>query len=140
MWKCLNFLELLSDDLFGFTGKRKSEVRFLKEFIDLRKFRSLFKCVAKKILLQLNNNLVIFCFDSIIKIQVRHIWPNQNQVTFHKTRYVLSHMANASEGFDINQFVFRMIMPEEIILETRLEEFKRLAWIGQHYFLLNLHL
>src|SRR5215831_19812636 len=94
MRQCLNLLQLCSNHSLCFPSKRKPEVSFFKEFIDLRKFWRLLECVAEKVLFKLYNYLVIICLDSIIEIQVRHIGTNQNQVTLHKTGNVLSNMTD----------------------------------------------
>src|SRR5687767_8230286 len=98
------------------------------------------KSVSQKMLLKLNNDLPVFGLQAIIKIQMRNVRADQNQITSHIAGYVLTYMTYSVTGLNIYQFVFRVIMPEKIIFQTWFKQSERLTRVWQNDLSLYFHL
>ena len=60
---------------------------------------------------------------------MRYVGANQYKVALHETRNVLTNVPYTRDGFYINQFEFRMVMPEKGIPQAGRKQFERLPWI-----------
>src|SRR5579862_3818402 len=140
MWLGLHAPKFFSNDGFDFPPEGKAQAGPFKKAVDLREFRRFMEGIAQEVLFQLNDDLSILRFYTVVKIQVWNVWTNQNQVALHKARNVLTNMANPCHRFYIHQFVLGMIVPIKIISQAGSKEPERLARVGEHDFLLNFHL
>src|ERR1022692_146805 len=68
---------------------------------------------------------------------MRNVRANEQKVTACIPRNILSDMADTLNGLHVDQFIFGMIMPEKIILQSRSKIFEGLFRIKGNELFLN---
>ena len=63
------------------------------------------------------NLFMVFCFDAVVKIQMRNIGTDQNEVTALKIGDMPPNMALSVGSFNIDQFKLGMKMPKKEIVQ-----------------------
>jgi hypothetical protein len=73
--------------------------------------------------------------DAVIKVEVRDVGTDQDQVTVCIGCYMVPYMAGTAGPLNIDQFVFRVEMPEEQVVEFRvMQQPERTTGIGRYGF------
>ena len=93
---------------------------FCKQSSDVRQLWNICQCFLQKIFLQLDHNFFILGANTKIKIQVGNVGAHEHQVTSLKFRDVISDVPRAIRVSDKNQFILRMIVPIEKLIQSRI--------------------
>src|SRR6266852_4135270 len=93
--------------------------RIPEQLRDTRKFRRHTKRPTQKITPQLDDDLMVFTPQPVVKVQMRQIAPNKYQVTLRIGGDMRPHMPDPRIRLHKHQLEFRMIVPEKSIPQPR---------------------
>lgn len=66
------------------------------------------------------------------------VWTDEDQVTFRIAGDMLAYVPDAGSSLYVYQFIFRVIVPVELVAQAGAEQLKGLTGVRQDYFLLDL--
>ena len=106
-------------------------MRFFEQVFDRCKFRDIQEIFSQKVLFHLNNYLLAGGAHAVIKVEMRNVWPDKDQIAAFVNRSMVPYMPCSAGAFNVNNLKFRMKMPQKCVIQAGCEQdFKRtsLTW------------